>query len=216
MHVDRGDRGGALALGAILVSTSLPLRTSPIKRGNWVLSQLLGAPPPPPPPVVPQISHDDKNEQGEGILAQMRAHRANQLCLTCHARIDPLGVALEGFDPLARHRAATIAPVDADLETTADGTRLQGFASLKQYLLQDVRMRGVVRNCCSKFLGYALGRALIASDDALLDRTMADLGQHGWHASIMIADLLASPQFLMRRDPAATAVASSQERPANP
>ena len=199
--VDRRERGGALSLGAILVSTSVPLRTSPVKRGNWVLSQVLGTPPPPPPPVVPQFSHDEHDEHGLSIIQQMKLHRSDARCITCHSRIDPLGVALERFDPLGRVRSANPdGTMVADLETTVDGTQLQGLASLKDYLLKGPQLHKVMRNLCVKFMGYSLGRALIPSDDAAIDRTMADLEAHGWRASVLITDVLTSPQFTQRRD----------------
>jgi hypothetical protein len=201
VKVDRRQRGGVLSLGAILVTTSPPLRTSPVKRGNWILSQVLGTPPPPPPPVVPQFSHDEHDEHGLSIIQQMKIHRSDARCITCHSRIDPLGVSLERFDPLGRLRKTNSdGTMVSDLETTVDGTQLQGLESLKDYLLKDPQRQKVMRNLCTKFLGYALGRAVIPSDDSTIDSLMHALEANGWHASVLIAGVLTSPQFTQRRD----------------
>ncbi len=206
VSVDQHLRGGVLGLGAILVTTSTPLRTSPIKRGNWVLSQLLGTPPPPPPPVVPQFSHDEHDASGLGILQQMRQHRSDARCISCHARIDPLGVALENFDPIGRTRqAAAHAGSLADLATTVDGCRLESFDGLKRYLMSEPRLTTCMRNLCRKFMGYALGRALIPADEATLDGIMADLKANGWRASVLITDVVESPEFRQRSDSTADA-----------
>ena len=178
--VDPAQRGGVLGMGAVLVRAGLPLRTSPIKRGNWVLSHLLGTPPPPPPAVVAQISSKDHDEQGQSIVQQMQRHRSDPKCMSCHERIDPLGIPLESFDAIGRIRGKLDNGAAVDNQTTAaDGTQLQGFAGLKQYLMREPQRLKIMRNLCTKFLGYALGRALISSDQALIDRTMSDLGGPG-------------------------------------
>ncbi len=214
MAVDGKQRGGILGLGAILTITSLPLRTSPIKRGNWVLSQVLGTPPPPPPPVVPQFSHDEHDDQGLSIIQQMRLHRSDPRCISCHAQIDPLGVALERFDPIravCAGRTRDGGSQIADLETTASGETLQGVESLKRYLLADAQRRKLMRNLCVKFLGYALGRKLVPMDDATIDGLMSELERQGWRSSVLIIGALDSPEFLQRHDPDHAGAASPAE-----
>jgi len=95
------DRGGILTQASVLTVTSNPTRTSPVKRGKWVLEQLLGAPPPPPPPNVPELKTDDKALTGT-LRQRMEQHRENPACAACHARMDPLGFAMENFDAVGR------------------------------------------------------------------------------------------------------------------
>ncbi len=201
VKVNPAERGGILGMGAILVSTSLPLRTSPIKRGNWVLTHLLGTPPPPPPAAVPQLSNEESDEQKLTIVQQMKRHRSDPQCMSCHERIDPLGITLETFDPIGRRRAKLEDGSQViDQETDVDGNVLKGFAALKRYLSSDPARQTIVRNMCGKFLGYALGRGLIPSDQALIDHLMADLAAHQWRSSALILGVLTSPEFTQRRD----------------
>src|SRR5206468_2263275 len=98
-----GRRGGILTLASVLTVTSNPTRTSPVKRGKWILEQILGTPPPPPPPDVPEL--DEKAVSTTASLRQrMEQHRANPSCATCHARMDPLGFGFENFDAVGRWR----------------------------------------------------------------------------------------------------------------
>ncbi len=214
--VNPSQRGGILGMGAFLVSTSLPLRTSPIRRGNWVLTHILGTPPPPPPPLVPQLSNEESDEQKLTIVQQMKRHRSDAQCMSCHERIDPLGIALETFDPIGRGRAKLPdgSPV-VDQEAMADGSALQGFAGLKRYLSQDPQRSKVLRTICGKFVGFALGRGLIPADQALIDQVMADLAAHGWSSSTLVLDVLTSPEFTRRRDePDAGTMAAAPARSA--
>jgi mono/diheme cytochrome c family protein len=199
--VNPSQRGGILGMGAFLVSTSLPLRTSPIRRGNWVLTHILGTPPPPPPPLVPQLSNEESDEQKLTIVQQMKHHRSDAQCMSCHERIDPLGIALETFDPIGRGRAKLPdgSPV-VDQESMVDGSTLQGFTGLKRYLSQDPQRPKFLRTICGKFVGFALGRALIPSDQALIDHVMADLAANHWSSSTLVLDVLTSPEFTHRRD----------------
>jgi hypothetical protein len=211
--IDPVRRGGILGMGAFLTSTSPPLRTSPIKRGNWILSQLLGTPPPPPPAVVAQISTEEHDPKGMNIVQQMALHRSDARCMSCHERIDPLGIALESFDPIGRHRdKLQDGTAIIDRQALADGVMLAGFTGLKQYLMEDAQRDQIMRCLCRRFLGYALGRSTQASDDALIDRIMAELQANGWRSSSLIFGVLTSPQFTERRDPP-TDIAQAKETP---
>lgn len=190
-------RGGLLGMGAVLASTSYPRRTSPVLRGNWVLSAVLGTPTPPPPPNIPPL--DESPAAGLGLRARLQAHRANAACAVCHDRIDPLGFALEGFDVLGRRRDLDDAGAPVDLVATlADGTTFTGFDGLRDYL---ARRRDVVTlQFCRKFLGYALGRETLPTDlpllEGLRDRILAeDAG-----VSAAVLGIVHSRQFQNRRD----------------
>ena len=112
------DRGGALRLGSVLTTTSAPLRTSPVKRGDWVLRRVLGTPTPPPPADAGSLPGDDKSFVGLTLRQRLAEHKRNATCASCHQRIDPLGFPLEGFDAVGRTRA-TYADGQADRSSPA-------------------------------------------------------------------------------------------------
>jgi hypothetical protein len=190
-------RGGLLGMGAVLASTSYPRRTSPVLRGNWVLSAVLGTPTPPPPPNVPPL--DESPAAGLGLRDRLQAHRADAACAVCHDRIDPLGFALEGFDVLGRRRDRDDAGAPVDLVATlADGTSFAGFDGLRDYLARS--RDAVTLQFCRKLLGYALGRETLPTDLPLLedlrDRILAtDAG-----ISAAVLGIVHSRQFQNRRD----------------
>ncbi|MFM8497117.1 MAG: DUF1592 domain-containing protein, partial [Planctomycetia bacterium] len=190
-------RGGLLGMGAVLASTSYPRRTSPVLRGNWVLSAVLGTPTPPPPPNIPPL--DESPAAGLGLRARLQAHRANAACAVCHDRIDPLGFALEGFDVLGRRRDLddTGAPVDL-VATLADGTTFAGFDGLRDYL---TRSRDVVTlQFCRKLLGYALGREILPTDLPLLEDLRGRILAEDAGISAAVLGIVHSRQFQNRRD----------------
>jgi hypothetical protein len=154
---------------------------------------------------VPQISAESRSADGMTIVQQMARHRSDPRCMACHDKIDPLGVSLEAFSASGRRRADIDGAPVVDHETAADGSTIAGLAGLKSFLLQERQLHQIMRNLCTKFVGYALGRAVIASDQALIDRVMADLEAHGWRSSFLVADVLSSPQFTQRRDEVAAA-----------
>jgi hypothetical protein len=189
-------RGGLLGMAAILASTSYPQRTSPVLRGNWVLTAVLGTPTPPPPADVPPL--EEAAAAGAGIRERLKAHRAAAACAACHDRIDPLGFALEGFDVLGRRRDRDdgSAPLDLSAEFV-DGTTFTGFAGLRGFLAD--RRDLVMLQFCRKLLGYALGRAVLPTDlplaESLRDRILeADAG-----ISAAVLGIVQSRQFLNRR-----------------
>jgi len=190
-------RGGLLGMGAVLASTSYPRRTSPVLRGNWVLSAVLGTPTPPPPPNIPPL--DESPAAGLGLRARLQAHRANAACAVCHDRIDPFGFALEGFDVLGRRRDFddTGAPVDL-VATLADGTTFTGFDGLRDYL---GRSRDVVTlQLCRKLLGYALGREVLPTDLPLLEDLRGRILAEDAGISAAVLGIVHSRQFQNRRD----------------
>src|SRR5690606_35101450 len=98
------DRGGLLGMPAVLAVASYPYRTSPVLRGTWILDSILGAPAPPPPPNVPELEEPKDGEPPKSVREMLTQHRANPVCASCHNRIDPLGFALENYDPLGGWR----------------------------------------------------------------------------------------------------------------
>lgn len=188
-------RGGLLTQASLLTVTSNPTRTSPVKRGRWVLEQLLGTPPPPPPPNVPELEQDEKLT---GSLRQrMEQHRANPSCASCHARMDPLGFAFENFDAIGRFREKdgefSIDP-SGELPT---GEKIAGPTELKEIL--KTRQNLFARCITEKLLTYALGRGLEYYDRPAVDRIATALGQNGYRFSTLIVETVKSEPFRMRR-----------------
>ena len=168
------ERGGALRLGSVLTTTSAPLRTSPVKRGDWILRRILGTPTPPPLADAGTLPADDQAFGGLTLREKLAQHKRDARCAACHLRIDPLGFPLEGFDAVGRRRQAYAdgRPIDVTGEFK-DGTTLVGSAGLLRYL-QDQNAK-VATTLSRKILGYALGRNPQPSDRRLI-REMAEAG----------------------------------------
>ncbi len=201
------NRGGALRLGAVLTTTSAPLRTSPVKRGDWVLRRLLGTPTPPPPADAGSIPGDDQAFEGLTLREKLTQHKRNPTCANCHLRIDPLGFPLEEFDAVGRPRSAYAdgKPVDVRGEF-ADRTTIEGAAGLLKYLKD--REAQILTTLSRKMLGYALGRTVLASDRPLI----AEMTAAGGKATVadLAVKIVTSRQFRHRAgdapgEPAATA-----------
>lgn len=188
------NRGGVLTQASVLTLTSNPTRTSPVKRGKWVLEQLLNTPPPPPPPDVPQL---DEGKQLSGSLRQrLEQHRANALCASCHQRMDPLGFAFENYDAIGRWREK-----DGEFAIDASGVlpsgeTFQGPAELKNILKQQ---RDLFRRCLTeKILTYALGRGLEHYDYCAVDKIVAALEKNGDKFSTLLVETVNSEPFQKR------------------
>ena len=186
------NRGGALRLGVMLTTTSAPLRTSPVKRGDWILRRILGTPTPPPPADAGTIPRDDKAFNGQTLREQLDAHKRNATCAACHLKIDPLGFPLEGFDPVGRTRDKYFdgKPVDVTAEF-ADKTVISGTDGLLKYL--QTQDKQVTKMLARKMLGYALGRTVQASDRPLLNEMAAAGG--GATFSDLAVKIVTSRQF---------------------
>ena len=193
-----GPRGGVLTQGSVLMVTSYPTRTSPVLRGKWILENLLDAPPPAPPPDVPDL--DERAARSAASLREaLERHRANPACATCHARLDPLGFALESFDAIGGYRTTDAgAPVEA-VGALPDGTRLEGPDGLRGVLLS--RRDEFVEALGSRLLTYAVGRGLEAPDRAAVRqiRRRAEAEDHRFSA--LVRAVVDSVPFQYRRIP---------------
>ena len=194
----RYDRGGLLPMAVFLTKNAPGLRTSPVKRGNWVVKNVLGERIPPPPPVVPELPHDEA-KMDLPLRDMLARHRANPSCAACHARFDSLGLVFEEFGPIGELRDKDLAghPVDASA-TFPGGDTGAGVAGLQHYI-KDKRQDGFVDNFCRKILAYALGRTLIPSDETLLQAMRASLVRDDDRFDGIIDTIVASPQFLSKR-----------------
>lgn len=195
--VQGASRGGILTHASVLTVTSNPTRTSPVKRGRWVLEQLLGSPPPPPPPDVPELEEDHEAITGTTLRERLEQHREDPACANCHAKMDPIGFALENYNAIGAFRKKE---GELEIDTTAvlpDGTAFDGIADLKQ-ILKD-RKQQFVRCLTEKMLTYALGRGLEYYDRPTIDRIVAQLEVEGYRSSALITEIAKSDPFRLRR-----------------
>ena len=203
-------RGGLLGLGALLTATSAPLRTSPVKRGDWILRRVLGTPVPPPPANAGSIAADESPADNLSVRQRLEAHRREPACVNCHSRIDPLGFALEHYDSLGRWRE-TYRNGDAidDALTLSSGRSISGKSGLQDYLRE--HEQDFYRMLCTKLLAYALGRSELASDRDLMNKMTAHAQRGDGRLADLVVDIVTSPQFRRRRAVASLAASPSVE-----
>jgi len=193
------NRRGLLGQGSVLTVTSYPNRTSVVQRGKWILENLLGTPPPPPPPDVPELKAA-VNGKALSMREQMQVHRSNAVCAACHARMDPIGFALENYDAVGRWRAEDAgAPIDASGKLP-DGTAFEGPAGLAQLLLTKYK-DDFVRTATEKLLTYALGRGVESYDAPTIRSIERDAARDNYRVSSLILAIVKSTPFRMRRNP---------------
>jgi hypothetical protein len=188
-------RGGLLTQASILSVTSNPTRTSPVKRGKWVLDNLLGMPPPPPPPNVPQLQEDGSRSKGT-LRQQMEQHRQNPVCASCHQRMDPIGFALENFGAIGAWRTMDGKhPIDAS-GALPSGKEFKGPVELRAVLKE--QKEAFARCLTEKLLTFALGRGLERTDRCYVDDIVKDLEQGGYRFSRLVLAIVHSDPFQKR------------------
>ena len=191
-------RHGLLGHGSVLTVTSYPNRTSPVLRGKWVLENLLGAPPPPPPPDVPSLEEGSRTVPTT-VRERLEQHRANPVCASCHARMDPLGFALENFDPIGRWRDAEAGlPIDAAADLP-DGSTVDGPVAFRRALLE--RREEFVGNFTEKLMTYALGRGVEHHDAPAVRAIVRGAAASGYRWSDIVLGIVESVPFRMRKVP---------------
>jgi hypothetical protein len=195
---DEGARRGLLGQGSFLTTTSAGNRTSPVKRGKWVLENLLGAPVPQPPPgVETNLTDTTPGAAPTSVRQRLERHRANQSCAACHAVMDPVGFSLEQFDLIGKWRDTDGgSPVNAT-GRLADGTSLDGPASLRKALLS--RRDAVAATATEKLLTYALGRRVEYYDMPAVRGVVRDAARADYRFSSLITGIVKSVPFGMRR-----------------
>ncbi len=191
------DRFGLLGQGSILTVTSYPTRTSPVLRGKWILENLLGTPPPPPPANVPDLKDHAEDGRALSLREQMEKHRADATCAGCHARMDPLGFALENYDGVGKRRASDANGVLDTSGSLPDGTRFEGPGGLRDLLLG--RRDQFVETVAEKLLTYALGRGLEYYDQPAVRAITRSAAKDDYRISSVIVAITKSAPFQMRR-----------------
>ncbi|HEV3215373.1 MAG TPA: DUF1592 domain-containing protein [Vicinamibacterales bacterium] len=196
-------RGGLLAQGALLATTSYPDRTSPVLRGKWLLNNIFGLPIPPPPPGVDTNLENKPGAQNLSIRERLAQHRQLASCNSCHSVIDPLGFALENFDVIGGWRSADERgrPVDAT-GTTVSGAKVEGLSGLRALLLANPEQ--FPRTVTEKLMTYAIGRRLEYYDRPAVRKIVRDAAAGNYRWSAIVAGIAKSPTFLMRGAPAAS------------
>jgi hypothetical protein len=191
-------RGGLLAQGALLATTSYPDRTSPVLRGKWLLDNILSLPVPPPPPGVDTTLDTKPGAIPVSMRERLAKHRSDATCNSCHSVIDPLGFALENFDVIGGWRSIDESgkPVDAS-GSTLNGAKIEGLAGLRSALLDQPEQ--FPRTVAAKLLAYALGRRLEYYDQPSVRKIVSDAAAHEYRWSDIILGIVKSPAFLGRR-----------------
>ncbi|MCB1019612.1 MAG: DUF1592 domain-containing protein, partial [Acidobacteria bacterium] len=191
-------RGGLLPMAAFLTQSSPGLRTSPVKRGFWIVKRVLGEEIPPPPPVVPELPKDETKSELP-LRAMLEQHRSNPLCSACHARFDSFGLAFEGYGPTGELRQTDLAGrlIDAIAEFPG-GEKGEGPGGVEDYIRRR-RQDDFLANLSRKMLAYALSRSLQLSDEELVSQAQQNLAQNDYRFSALFETIVTSPQFLNRR-----------------
>ncbi|MCE9532249.1 MAG: DUF1592 domain-containing protein [Planctomycetes bacterium] len=191
-----GERGGILTQASILTASSNPTRTSLVKRGHWVLEQILGTPPPPAPMNVAALEKTER-AANETLRQQFVRHRADAGCANCHARIDPIGFAFENYDSIGVFRTHDGGALVDPSGTLPDGKSFKGPAELKSILKDKKELFS--RCLADKMLTYALGRGVEFYDTPTLDKIAAALEKNDYKFSTLVTEIVRSEPFRLRR-----------------
>jgi hypothetical protein len=192
-------RGGAMGMAVFLTKNSQPQRTSPVKRGFWVVHKLLGEHIPPPPPDVAVLPAKETDTNGKTVRELLKLHVSEAACSRCHVRFDPVGLAMEGFDPVGRARTKDLAGRAIDNAVALPNDKVaRGVPAFADHLAE-TRKADFARTLSHKFLGYALGRSLQLSDQPLLDAMQAELQKTDYKLSALFELVATSPQFRTQR-----------------
>jgi len=197
--LENPNRGGILGMPATLATTSFPNRTSPVRRGVWVLEQVLGERVPPPPPDVPELEEQEQ-QSFEGLTLRQRTelHQSDATCANCHKVLDPIGFGLENFDAIGRWRYQNSAGVAIDSAgTLPSGESFSTPAELKSLVAK--RKEDLARNLTERFMAYTLGRTLEGYDHVVIDQLMTNIAQDDYRMQTMLTEVITSYLFTHRR-----------------
>jgi mono/diheme cytochrome c family protein len=189
-------RGGVITQASVLAITSNPTRTSPTKRGRWILEQILGTPPPPPPPGVPDLAEKHITEK-MSVRQKLEEHRKNPTCAACHREMDALGFGFENFDPIGKFRSADgAAPIDASADLPG-GRKFTGATQLKTILMADKQL--FARSFIEKLMTYAIGRGVDVQDRCFVDDVVKSTSAGNYKFGDIVAKIVNSDPFKKRK-----------------
>jgi hypothetical protein len=192
-------RGGLLPMSVFLTKSSPGLRTSPVKRGYWIVKQVLGERIPAPPPDVPELPQDEADLGDLTLREVLQKHREIKSCAACHDKFDFAGLVFEGYGPIGQRRSQDLGgkPVD-DSTVFPNGTVGKGLAGLQAYLVEH-RQQQFDDNFCRKLLAYGLARSLLLSDDSTIKRMKRSIAEKQGRFSSLVEVIVTSSQFLNKR-----------------
>jgi hypothetical protein len=196
-------RRGLLGQASILTVTSYPNRTSPVQRGKWILTNLLGVPPTPPPPNVPTLEESTGSMAQKSLRERMELHRKDSVCAGCHKVMDPVGFALENFDGIGQYRATHEGSKIDPSGDLFEGSKVDGPVGLRQMIAK--RPEVFVGVITERLLTYALGRPLTAADMPVVRKIVASSAKTNYKFSSLVAGIVDSTPFQMRLSAAKTA-----------
>ena len=207
----RYDRGGLLGMAVFLTKNAPGLRTSPVKRGYWIVNRVLGDEIPPPPAAVPELPRDEAKMEMP-LRDTLARHRQDASCAACHMRFDGFGLAFEGYGPVGERRTSDLAgrPVDARAEFPGGGPG-EGLAGVKEFIRAH-RQNDFVGNLCRKMLAYALGRSLLLSDEPAIDEMQKRLAANGHRFDTLVEAIVTSQQFTTGRRPETAPARATAQR----
>lgn len=193
------NRGGILGMPATLATTSFPNRTSPVRRGVWVLEQVLGERVPPPPPDVPELEEQEhKSVEGLTLRQRTELHQSEPTCANCHKLLDPIGFGLENFDAIGRWRDKNDVGIAIDSAgKLPTGESFSTPAELKSILAQ--RKADLGRNLTERLMAYAVGRQLEGYDEVVIDQLMEKISQDNYRVRTIIIEVITSFLFTHRK-----------------
>ena len=195
---DKYGRGGLLPMGVFLTKNAPGLRTSPVKRGYWVVKTVLGEHIPPPPAAVPELPRDEA-KLDLPLRDLLARHRENKACASCHSRFDSLGLVFEGYGMVGERRTKDLSGRGIDDSATFPGGMTgSGVAGLRAYV-QAHRQQDFVDNVARKLLSFALGRSLMLSDDILIESMRIKLVKDGYRFDSLVESIVTSSQFRNKR-----------------
>ncbi|WP_231741894.1 DUF1592 domain-containing protein [Stieleria varia] len=202
IKIQRADdfgRGGLLPMAVFLTNNSPGLRTSPVKRGNWLIKRMLGEQVPAPPATVPELPSDESKLGDLTLRETLERHRQDVACAGCHNRIDSMGLVFEGYGPVGERRSNDLGgrAID-DSAVFPDGSEGRGVNGLRDYIRQE-RQDDFVDNLCRKLLAFALERTLQLSDESTIETMKQRLAENDYRFSAMLEVIVTSPAFLNKR-----------------
>ncbi len=196
VEIDDRRRGGLLGMGSVLTVTSSPARTNPMRRGFWVLENLLGDPLGEPPGDAGELPGNAGPARGKTLREEIELHRTKKSCMSCHVKLDPIGFGLQNFDALGRWRDREAGKKVDSAGVMPDGREFDGPVELKTVLLE--RKDDIVKNLCARVLSYALGRKLEYYDEAEVRRIFAEVKEDGYRARTLVRAVASSYPFRYR------------------